>query len=252
MVMSADRSLFLFLLFASLTIHLAVGLAFSRQSRRGFSLYLCHSQQPTASSSISYRNLQLGDIPSVAELCSDIFDGGEGWRSTTIFDEGARAESISGHTDVLTQRFRTLILKEESITSKAPKSHAMIVATDPANNGRVCGFLEVGLLPSPVPLVVRWGGAETTQVKDVPYLGNVLVSKAYRRRGIGTRLIRVGLKVAEKWQDSHLWLAVDTDNTVAAEMYVQMGFESVVDERTLATRRNPDKVPRIFMRKPVK
>ena len=212
---------------------------------------------------VAYRNLQEKDIPSVAELCSAVFDGGEGWR---VADENFdKAESIQGHMEVMIQRYRELVLKEESIIPqnkrKQGNPHVMIVAVDNENEGidKVCGFLEVGFLPSPIPVSVTWAGATVQQVTDVPYLGNVLVHKEYRRRGIGTRLVRIGEKVCQKWKEGMLWLAVDSDNFVAIEMYKSMGFESRVDERTfrsppLAVSDTPKqplevKVPRIYMSK---
>jgi len=207
---------------------------------------------------VAYRNLQEKDIPSVAELCSVVFDGGEGWREADQnFD---KVESVKGHMEVLNQRYRELVLKEESIMSqnkrKPGNPHVMIVAVD---NESVCGFLEVGFLPSPIPVSVTWAGATVQQVTDVPYLGNVLVHKEYRRRGIGTRLVRIGEKVCQKWKEGMLWLAVDSDNLVAFEMYKSMGFESRVDERTFRapplvvsdTPKQPTevKVPRIYMSK---
>jgi len=126
-------------------------------------------------------------------------------------------------------------------------SHSMIVGT---SDDEVVSFLEVGLLPSPIPVKVSWNGVETDTTTDVPYLGNVLVSEAYRRQGIGSNLIKIGLKVAEKWKYDKLYLAVDIDNEIALGLYKKLGFEVILDERDLINR-NINKKCRLFMAKSV-
>jgi ribosomal protein S18 acetylase RimI-like enzyme len=91
---------------------------------------------------------------------------------------------------------------------------------------------------------------ETDTTVDVPYLGNVLVSETYRRQGIGSNLIKIGLKVAEKWKYDKLYLAVDIDNTIAFDLYKKIGFQVILDERDLINR-NLKKKCRIFMAKDV-
>jgi ribosomal protein S18 acetylase RimI-like enzyme len=121
----------------------------------------------------------------------------------------------------------------------------MVVATD-SESKEVLGFLEVGTLPSPVAETVEWEGA-TTQVRpEVPYLGNVAVSRECRRQGVGSKLVRIGLKMAEKWGEKRLFVAVDSTNTAAIAMYERMNFNCILDEADNINRRM-DKVPRLFM-----
>ncbi len=84
----------------------------------------------------------------------------------------------------------------------------------------------------------------------MPYLGNVLVTESFRRKGIGSNLIKIGLKVAEKWKYDKLYLAVDVDNTIALDLYTKLGFEVILDERDLINR-NINKKCRLFMAKNV-
>ena len=55
--------------------------------------------------------------------------------------------------------------------------HAMVLAQADAS---VVGFMEVGMLPSPLPRTEA--GADET-FPDVPYIGNLCVDPGYRRRG---------------------------------------------------------------------
>ena len=81
-------------------------------------------------------------------------------------------------------------------------------------------------------------------------MGNVLVSESFRRKGIGSNLIKIGLKVAEKWNYDKLYLAVDVDNTIALDLYTKLGFQVILDERDLINR-NINKKCRLFMAKNV-
>jgi len=204
---------------------------------------------------IKYRNLQEQDITSVAELCSAVFDGGEGWREA---DENFNEiESVEGNREAINQRYHELVLKDSIMSHKEGNPHAMIVAVN--ENKTICGYLEVGFLPCPVPVSVERAGALVNQVTDVPYLGSVLVHKDHRRRGIGTGLVRIGEMVCSGWREGSLWLNVDSDNLVAIALYKHMGFESRVDERNVPSSVAPLdsqtkqlNVPRIYMSKSIK
>jgi ribosomal protein S18 acetylase RimI-like enzyme len=208
---------------------------------------------PLKSCSIKYRNIQEQDISSVAELCSAVFDGGQGWREADEnFD---KVESIKGNREAINQRYHELVLKDSIMSHKEGNPHTMIVAVN--ENQIICGFLEVGFLHCPVPVTVEWAGGLANQVTDIPYLGSVLVHKDYRRRGIGSGLVRIGEMICRGWKEGSLWLNVDSDNIVAIAMYKHMGFESRVDERNFSSsaalldcQTKPlNQVPRIYMSK---
>lgn len=184
---------------------------------------------------ISYRNYRASDANEVAKLCCDVFDG-----PFQPYDILAKNLVINNHRKQLEDRYNDKV--------NGAVSHAMIVGT--TNDNEVISFLEVGLLPSPIPVKVEWNGVETDTTVDVPYLGNVLVSETYRRQGIGSNLIKIGLKVAEKWKYDKLYLAVDIDNTIAFDLYKKIGFQVILDERDLINR-NLKKKCRIFMAKDV-
>jgi ribosomal protein S18 acetylase RimI-like enzyme len=60
------------------------------------------------------------------------------------------------------------------------------------------------------------------------------------------KLVRIGLKVAEKWGDEKLFVVVESDNSAAIKMYEKLKFSLVLKEEDNINRRM-DRVPRIFM-----
>ena len=157
----------------------------------------------------------------------------------------------------------------------------MLVVTD-IEDGEVVGFVEVGLLPPPpivksptsektelntltndaiqptqsdIALAIQQASQEEIESSankwqqaegDVPYIGNLAVKKEVRRQGIGRSLVLLGMKLARKTQEEDLFVMVDATNSTALALYRSLGFDDILDERSLIRRRNP---PRIFLRK---
>jgi len=202
----------------------------------------------TINMKIDYRNLKVNDIDSCGILCAEVFEGP--FEESTWYNPSAgmkRSKAINGHRLQLKERF------EEKL--KKGLNHAMFVAIDDDKNidnfidikDGIVAFMEVGMLPSPIPITKQWEGNNIETYSDVPYIGNLIVSPSSRRKRIGEKLIRIALKVTEKWGFEHLWLAVDIDNINALNLYKKVGFEVVLDERDLISR--PNRVARIYMRK---
>ena len=170
---------------------------------------------------IDYRNAQIGDIEGISALCAEIFDGPFPWHQPL-----ARSKSIGEYKSQFSDRLRRLV--------DGGIKHAMVVAVtaDNSNEETVIGFLEVGMLPCPVePEVVHeqpisntiasssssesiWEDVAKAQAQsqqastvrnDVPYLGNVAVLETCRRQGVGQKLVRIGIKIAEKWKENDVW-----------------------------------------------
>ena len=60
------------------------------------------------------------------------------------------------------------------------------------------------------------------------------------------KLVRVGLKVAQKWGDKKLYVIVENDNIGAIKFYEKLKFTCVKKEEDSIYRRM-DRAPRIFM-----
>jgi len=212
-------------------------------------------RRPTLQSAMSmnlvYRNVKTADMDAVASLCSEAFDGPFAWHQAL-----AKQQSVKEYKAQLSDRLTNMVQRDAK--------HAMVVALD---GSEVVGFLEVGMLPSPLanddddaivtsaadatpPRSVWEEAAEESRVSraEVPFLGNVAVAPSHRRQGIGARLVRVGMKVAEKWGDNELWVAVEARNAPAISMYQKLAFQVKVNEEDQINRsmRRP---PRLFMRR---
>lgn len=60
------------------------------------------------------------------------------------------------------------------------------------------------------------------------------------------KLVKIGLKVAQKWGDPKLFVVVESDNYGAIKMYEKLQFVCVMKEEDNINRRM-DRLPRIFM-----
>ena len=198
---------------------------------------------------IDYRNLKINDIDSCGILCAEVFEGpfeASSWLNPSASMK--RSKAINGHRMQLKERYEEKLRKG--------LNHAMFVANDDDNNtdnyddinDGVVAFMEVGMLPSPIPIIKEWEGNRVETYTDVPYIGNLIVSPGSRRKGIANKLIRVALKVTEKWNYDYLYLAVDIDNISALNLYSKVGFEVILDERDLIAR-PLNRTARLYMRK---
>eukprot|EP01038_Epipyxis_sp_PR26KG_P009411 gene9411-12674_t len=216
------------------------------------------TNQNSRTNPIEYRNLQIKDINEVAELCCEVFDGPYEWHQ--LIQKKMRIETLKSE---LSDRYYNMI--------KKGKKHAMIVSIQSEN---VIGFMEVGMLPNPIKEKEKdlnmtitasvWFDEKNNQFKtvqlDVPYLGNVAVNKNYRRKGIASSMIRIGLKIVEKWNDESLYVAVDYNNDNAIKLYQKLNFEIILNEtnygnnnnnnnNNIKSRNNNEKIPRLYMRR---
>jgi len=183
----------------------------------------------TSSSSLRFRNVKAADVKPLAVLCAETFEG-----PFAIYDFLQRQRYEREYEEQLSERLTRLV--------GGGVKHAMILAED--EGGAIAAFVEVGLLPSPVPISGIAGGEEASR-PDVPFLGNVAVAESERRRGVGTKLVRVAEKVAQKWSETAIFVAVDADNAAALGLYTKLGFVKVLDERDNINRRGK----RVFLRK---
>ena len=134
---------------------------------------------------------------------------------------------------------------------EAGAQHALIVATD--ENEKIAGFMELGTMPSPVPITVVWEGIETSTRPERPYLANLAVGSEYRRQKMGTKLVQLAIKISKKWMGSvedvetaAIYLAVEKENTAAVELYDRLQFFRIIDE----TEKLSEDAQRKLKRKP--
>ena len=93
-----------------------------------------------------------------------------------------------------------------------------------------------------------------------PYLSNLCVDAARRKKGIGRRLVEACEEEARQWDGcTHeaVWLEVSMSNTGAFAFYQRMGYEqtTVTQGREVVKQRwsfNSQKVQRRLLRKPLR
>jgi ribosomal protein S18 acetylase RimI-like enzyme len=198
-----------------------------------------------------FRNARESDIPSIAELCAETFDGPFQWHQMI-----QRKQSIDMYTKQLKERI-------EFVQNEG--KHAMVVATLESDKVEVIGFIEVGMLPYPIKkesiMRSEVEKEEIEEVKDkgteevnepkllVPYLGNVAVEKSHRRLKIGSKLVKIGMKVANKWREKCCLVSVERSNEAALALYRKLGFELLLDEALLISRGSRSGTTRVFLEK---
>jgi len=182
------------------------------------------------STGYKFRNVRAADLRNVACLCAESFEGPFAWHEALKKGKYER-------------EFEEQLKDRQSRLVEGGVKHAMFLAEN--DEGTVCAFLELGLLPSPVVVKTVWEGEEVESRPEVPFLGNVAVAPDSRRAGLGTKLIKLGEKVAQKWGDDTLFVAVEASNIPALQMYKKLSFEVVLDERDNINRRGS----RLFLRR---
>eukprot|EP00968_Pinguiococcus_pyrenoidosus_P003128 scaffold184_cov316-Pinguiococcus_pyrenoidosus.AAC.26 len=219
-------------------------------------------------------------LQTISELCADAFSGPFSWWQVL-------------QRTAATTRFRAVLSRRLIATQVSPKAgeerllHALVVATIGA---QVVGFVEVGLLPSPLNAPEEVSAEEEAPAADeaasadpgtaslwqealqsqedrirgtplrkdnVPFLANLVVSRDFRRRGVGRGLVRVcGELVRRRWELPQIFVAVERDNAAAQKLYEEAGFAVVgsggpIEEDTSAGPRRKryfsDRV--VYMRK---
>ena len=183
-----------------------------------------HFAEYASTGIITYRNAQLEDIDQISQLCSVTFDGPFDWYMVL-----QKAQSLERFRLQLSTRFYSFV--------ESGLKHAMFVAV---KNNAVIGFVEIGMLPPPTR---KPDG--TMNATDYPYLGNLAVNKEERRQGIGRKLVKLGIKVANKWGDDKLFAAVKMDNIEAVRLYESLGFTLFLDESNEINRSSVNP-PRLF------
>jgi ribosomal protein S18 acetylase RimI-like enzyme len=94
-------------------------------------------------------------------------------------------------------RYQRQLEKRMKSLVQAGAQHALIVAAD--QNEKIAGFMELGTMPSPIPVVTTWEGIETTIRPEMPYVANLAVDKEYRRQKMGSKLVQLAIKISSKW-----------------------------------------------------
>jgi ribosomal protein S18 acetylase RimI-like enzyme len=206
--------------------------------------------------SFKFRNAVRSDVKEIAKLLTTTFDN-----NVAAWDLVGKFMAKRGMEEQIMDRIVNLI--------EAGATHSMIVAVD--DNKNVAGFMELGTMPSPVPQTKIWEGVTHEVRPEMPFLGNVAVHPNYRRQRIGSRMVKLAIKCAEKWYPIEeeerkdnvtvtataianprtfpaLFLAVENSNLAAIKMYGKLNFDIVIDE-SMDMSTPFGRTPRLYFRK---
>lgn len=215
---------------------------------------------------ITYRSANAADIPDIVGLLMSSFDdeNEEGGSSKSINSESESNNDSDDNNNNKTFMWDSIgeDNKQESLSPEQQRQfietqlgqrmidvkkegslpHSFLVATIPSSSisivdddttdTDVVGFLEMGCLPSPIPISI--GGNKNAR-PELPYIANVAVNPTIRRRKIGSTLVRLATKIAAKWIVSgtktsfspFLFLSVERDNHDALMFYERLKFEEL-------------------------
>ena len=198
---------------------------------------------------ITYRAAKSSDVTGIAKLLTETFEG-EDIPSWNVLQRALKQD-----------RYKQSLKKRLDMPQ-----HAMIVAI--SEDDKIAGFMELGTLPSPVPVVITWNGVETQKRPEMPYLANLAVDKDFRRQKIGTELVRLALKIACKWMEESdggdddvgasnnnaaMYLSVEKENAAAVQFYeVRLNFARIIDETEKLSKEQQQKLqrkPRFYFEK---
>ena len=184
-------------------------------------------------SKLVFRNVKRGDISNVANLCAECFNGPFG-----ILEVFKKKQAINTFETQLSDRFQGLI--------EGGAKHVMILGEDTDNHNKIIGFMELGTMPSPISTIKEWEGKKIEIKPEIPFLGNVVVDEDQRRKGIGSKLVKLALKCVEsKWKDESMFLTVEADNLAAIKLYGKLKFDIILDESDNLNQ-PVGRVPRLF------
>ena len=225
----------------------------------------------TGTSNFTYRKAKIDDVPSIARLVFEAFDDNDD-------DDDESNQKHPEGEDGQNQQLQELEwMFSERIQSEQFRCNAMIIAVaNPSpytncqnpndgavNTDVVVGFMELGSMPSPISkgtynrrrrsqpsslLSTTMAAAEAASER--PFLANLCVDPSFRRYGIGTRLVKLALKIASSAStttststkmnnnnnnrinnnrsnndnDDYLFLSVENDNIQALKFYDSLGF----------------------------
>jgi ribosomal protein S18 acetylase RimI-like enzyme len=149
---------------------------------------------------LKYRPARTTDLPGIAKLLTATFENVPEWNVI----QWKMAED--GYKKQLETRMEKLV--------KQGAKHALIVAANEDAGGEIAGFMELGTMPSPLAVLssttttTTWQGIEIeTKIRpEKPYLANVAVGRDYRRNKMGSKLVRLAMKISETWCGSHQYV----------------------------------------------
>ena len=80
--------------------------------------------------------------------------------------------------------------------------------------------------PFPMPRLLK----QLNFQPQYPYLSNLVIDRAYRRKGYAKKLVRACEIQAVEWGHSKIFLHVDLDYPAATGLYANLGYSTIRDD----------------------
>jgi len=185
-----------------------------------------------------YRNARESDIPQLSKLLVETFDDDETNDENTTPDPFRKMFDWLGRVDQLQEK--KLRRRWNDLIMNPAVAHSWIVAegNGPSVMGEIVGFVELGTMPIPVPILAaattttttegsniqeditpEYGSRDSNSMSDIwkdlvdtqrtepkpiridrPFLANLAVARSHRRRGIASTLVELALRQSKKWK----------------------------------------------------
>jgi ribosomal protein S18 acetylase RimI-like enzyme len=181
-----------------------------------------------------YHLLEQSDLDRAAALSAECF-----FNPRVVFNTSGMSEAEIGIVNFIKNTYTNFELSDSRFSNyvgfrtrggarlRNPTvgltSDSLIIAATPKNSDKIiAGLVEIclekprGSLAPPIRLPWTHPNVET----DEPYLCNLCVADAYRRRGLAKLLCEVGEQlVANQWNKDIMYLHVEKNNTAARQLY---------------------------------
>jgi predicted N-acetyltransferase YhbS len=141
------------------------------------------------STEINYRKATTADLPAIAKLLNEAFD--DDWGDCKEIERKLGERMTENVVSVSSYR-HVFLVASSSVVTTAENSHGAVVA-----------FLELGTMPSPIPIVKEWNGIKIDTRPELPFVANLVVDKSSRRRKVGYTMVQLAMKIAKKWCGLH-------------------------------------------------
>ncbi|MGG6296469.1 GNAT family N-acetyltransferase [Leptolyngbya sp. AN02str] len=170
------------------------------------------------------RTLRPGDVDAIADILASSFhpQAGLGGWLYPLLRLGIREDLKSR----LNQRASTYVClvalqRAEATLDSSPSA----AATEPSTDGmqrvdQPVGTVEMTLRSPTTPIWQTFG-------RRYPYVSNLAVAQAGRRKGVAERLLRSSEQVALSWGYRDVYLHVLENNEPARSLYTKLGYETV-------------------------
>lgn len=186
---------------------------------------------------LKYRTAKATDLPGIAKLLTKTFEGDiPQWNIL--------------QTKLVEAKYEKQLEKRMKELVQSPRFHHVLIVASTIDTNQIAGFMELGTMPAPI-----YTSTESNIRPERPYLANLAVDKDFRRQKMGSKLVKLAIKISAKWcfeENAAMYLAVEKENTAAVQFYDKLEFSRIIDETEKLSKdaqRKLKRKPRLYFEK---